>query len=148
MIQSRWDVLASQGGQCKQPEQVGAVTAPNQYVNKDDAGWHASMMKELDSLKSFGVYTKVPRSQVPPGVKVLGTRWVHTLKDYGHASYVPTDAVAESVATKKSRFVVQGWGVQAQETYACTPMLQSLKTVLVVAALYTSAPASPSATNI
>ena len=115
---------------------ISAVEVPRNFVDKDDPEWKASMNREIESLKSFGVYDRVPRTDVPPGVKVHGARWVHTLKNYQGAVYDPTDATACKLAEKKSRFVVQGWSEDPEQRYASTPMIQSVRTLLVLASLY------------
>ena len=68
---------------------IGAVTAPNHLVDHEDVGWQVAMQKEVGSLASFGACEEVSRDQVPPGVKIHGARWVHSLKEYGKAGYNP-----------------------------------------------------------
>ena len=35
---------------------------------------------EIDVVESMGVWEKIPRSQVPKGTKIIGTRWVDVNK--------------------------------------------------------------------
>ena len=38
--------------------------------------WREAAEKEMKSLQDFNVYKLVPRSTVPPGQTVIGTKWV------------------------------------------------------------------------
>ena len=115
---------------------VAAVTVPNERVDETDAGWKAAMEKEIKSLRELDVYEEIRRSQVPHGTTIHGTRWVHSLKNYSKAEYDHEDTEAEAAAVKKSRVVVQGYSERPEETYASTPLLQSVRMVLVLAAYH------------
>ena len=84
---------------------------------------------EFDSLLTLGVFERIPLSKVPPGAKLLGTRWAFKLEPDG---------------LFKGRVVVQGWsqvpGIDCGGTYAPVCRLQSIRMLLaVVAALGWSA---------
>ena len=42
--------------------------------------WKAASDKEMKSLQDLKVYTLIPRSEVPLGQKVIGSRWVYKVK--------------------------------------------------------------------
>ena len=56
--------------------------------------WEAASDKEMKSLQDLKVYTLVPRSEVHPGQKVIGSKWVYKVK-------------ADN--THKARLVAKGW---------------------------------------
>ena len=55
--------------------------------------WREAAKKEIKSLQDLNVYKLVPWSTVPPGQKVIGTKWVSKVK---------------ANQTYKARFVAQG----------------------------------------
>ena len=80
-------------------------------------------------LLTLGVFERIPPSKVPPGAKLLGTRWVFKLKPNG---------------LFEGRVVVQGWsqvpGIDCGGSYAPVCRLQSIQMLFaVVAALGWSA---------
>jgi hypothetical protein len=60
----------------------------------DEAEVTVGMDKERAPLKAFHVYDEVPIAELPPGTKVIGTRWVLVRKSYG----VKARLVAQEVA--------------------------------------------------
>ena len=83
----------------------------------------AASDKEMKSLQDLKVYTLVPRSDVPPGQKVIGSKWVYEVK-------------ADN--THKARLVAKEWnrvpGSDCGGTFAPVCRLQSIRTVLAIAA--------------
>ena len=82
----------------------------------------ASSDKEMKSLQDLKMYTLVPRSEVPPGQKVIGSKWVYKVKaDNMH----------------KARLVA-GWnqvpGKDCGGTFAPVCRLESIRMVLAIAA--------------
>ena len=85
--------------------------------------WKAASDKEMKSLQNLKVYTLVPRSEVPPGQKGIGSKWVYKVKpDNMH----------------KVRLVAKGWnqvpGRDHGGTFAPVSRLQSIRMVLAIAA--------------
>ena len=85
--------------------------------------WREAAEKEIKSLQYLNVYKPVPRSTVPPGQKVIGTKWVFNV---------------EANQTYKARLVAQGWsqvpGQDCGSTFAPVCRLQSVRMVLAIAA--------------
>ena len=85
--------------------------------------WKAASDKEMKSLQDLKVYTLVPRSEVPPGQKVIGSKWAYKVKVDN---------------THKARLVAKGWsqvpGRDCGGTFAPVCRLQSIRMVLVIAA--------------
>ena len=80
------------------------------------------MDKELASLKENNVYDLIPRSAVPAGSKVIGSRWVFKVKsDY----------------TFKARLVCQGYaqrpGIDCGATYAPVCRIESQRILMAIA---------------
>ncbi len=46
----------------------------------DKQEWMAAMAEEIQSMEDFQVWTKVPKSEVPQGTRLLPWKWVYTLK--------------------------------------------------------------------
>ena len=85
--------------------------------------WREAAEKEIKSLQDLNVYKLVPWSTVPPGQKVIGTKWVSKVK---------------ANQTYKARLVAQGWnqvpGQDCGSTFAPVCRLQSVRMVLAIAA--------------
>ena len=83
----------------------------------------AAMEKELKGLQDLNVYRLVPKSDVPEGQNVIGSKWVFKLK-------------ADSKF--KAKIFAQGWnqghGKDCYGTYAPVCRLQSIRMVLAIAA--------------
>ena len=90
--------------------------------------WKTSIGDELQSLKDHNVWTLIPRSQVPPGRKIIPSK-IHfaTKRDF------------ENVITRhKSRFVAKGFaqipGIDFTKTYAPVARLESMRAILHIGA--------------
>ena len=85
--------------------------------------WRAASDKEMKSLQDLKVSTLVPRSEVPPGQKVIGSKWVYKVK---------TDNM------HKARLVAKGWNQVPGRDYggifAPVWRLQSIRMMLTIAA--------------
>ena len=85
--------------------------------------WREAAETEIKSLQDLNVYKLVPRSTVPPGLKVIGTKWVLKVK---------------ANQTYKARLVAQGWnqvpGQNCGSTFTPVCRLQSVRMVLAIAA--------------
>ena len=119
-------------------EQVAfAVEVPESAVcYETDELWRNAMDAEMTSMEKFGVYEWVDKADVPPGVRVVGSRWVHALKGYDLMHYDPSAKHALSKAKHKSRFVAQGFTEEPKETYASTPSATSVRLALILAAVH------------
>ena len=93
--------------------------------------WREAAEKEIKSLQDLNVYKLVPWSTVPPGQKVIGTKWVSKVK---------------ANQTYKARFVAQGWkqvpGQDCGSTFAPVCRPQSVRMVLAIAAGLGGSPAA------
>ena len=89
------------------------------------AHWRAAMQKELTSLRSHSVYSVVAR---PPGVNVVGCRWVYAVK-------CDTNNIVE---TFKARLTARGFsqqhGVDYFDTFSAVVQYRSLRLLLAMAA--------------
>ena len=105
----------------------GTVTVPESYQQvmrlPEAELWKGAVQKEIKSLQDLKVYTLIPKSNVPIGQNVIGSKWVFKVK---------TDN------TYKTRLVAQGWnqvrGRDCVGTYAPVCRLQSIRMVLATAA--------------
>ena len=105
----------------------GTVTVPESYQQAmklpEAELWKEPAQKEIESLQDLKVYTLLPKSNVPKGQNVIGSKWVFKVK---------TDN------TYKARLVAQGWnqvhGRDCGGTYAPVCRLQSIRMVLAIAA--------------
>ena len=81
-------------------------------------------MKEIEVFKQRQVYDLIPRSQLPPGKRVIGTRWVETDKGIDGEVWVRSRLVAQEFARGKT----------PDEFYAPTPPLLAMRGLLSEAA--------------
>jgi hypothetical protein len=78
--------------------------------NPDKPMWEESISKEWNSLVSLNSFKVVPFSQVPPGTKQLGTKWVFKIKRNKDGS----------VDKFKSRLTIQGCGQEMGVNFCST----------------------------
>ena len=87
------------------------------------ARWKVVADEEVSSYKKHGVYEVVPALSVPAGQKVVGSRWVNTIK-------------ADDLF--KSRLVVLGWaqipGIDCGGTFVPVCRPQSIRMMLAIVA--------------
>eukprot|EP00752_Nemacystus_decipiens_P015693 g14006.t1 len=110
---------------CSEGEKV--KTIPNTFKEAMELPetklWKAATDKETKSLQDLNVYKLVPRTGVPLGHKVIGSKWVFKVK--------PDN-------THKARLVAKGWnqvrGRDCGGTFAPVCRLQSIRMVLAIAA--------------
>ncbi|CAB1120117.1 unnamed protein product [Ectocarpus sp. CCAP 1310/34] len=85
--------------------------------------WKAATDKEIKSLQDLKVYKLVPRTDVPLGHNVIGSKWVFKVKPEN---------------THKARLVAKGWnqvpGRDCGGTFAPVCRLQSIRMVFAIAA--------------
>ena len=81
-------------------------------------------MEEIEVFKQRGVYDLIPRSQLPAGKRIIGTRWVETDKGIGAEVKVRSRLVAQEFARGKT----------PDEFYAPTPPLLAMRWLLSEAA--------------
>ena len=85
--------------------------------------WREAAEKDIKSLQDLNVCKLVPRSTVPPGQNVIGTKWVFKVN---------------ANQTYKACLVAQGWnqvpGQDRGSTFAPVCKLQSVRIVLKIAA--------------
>jgi len=94
----------------------------------DGPSWRGSI-EELSSLRDMQVYKLVSRSSVPAGRKVLRGKWVFRLKRDEHVN--PVRFNSPLVA----RGFEQVFGQDYVETASPTPLMESLRLVLHLAAI-------------
>ena len=86
--------------------------------------WRGAVKDEIDKLQSMKAWRV---TELPPGRKAVGCRWVFAVK------YTPTGHIARY----KARLVAQGFsqapGVDFTETFSPTLKLDSLRTMLAIA---------------
>ena len=95
--------------------------APNSYseaINRIDAEkWITAMQKEMESMKDNEVYEL---RELPKGKKVVGSRWVYTVKDNPNEEPV-----------YKARFVAKGFsqveGIDYLNTYSPTAKMTTVR---------------------
>ncbi len=106
-----------------------SISLPNTFkeakASSHSAQWIAAMNKELASLKANNVYDLIPRTSVPAGYKVIGSRWVFKVKsDY----------------TFKARVVCQGYaqrpGIDCGATFAPVCRIESQRILMAIACHY------------
>eukprot|EP00903_Cladosiphon_okamuranus_P017944 g16511.t1 len=106
-----------------------SISLPNTFkeakASSHSAQWTAAMNKELASLKANNVYDLIPRTAVPAGYKVIGSRWVFKVKsDY----------------TFKARIVCQGYaqrpGIDCGATFAPVCRIESQRILMAIACHY------------
>ena len=63
------------------------IVVPNTYKEAMELPeadrWREATKMEFDSLLTLGVFERIPLSKVPPGAKLLGTRWYSSLNPTG-----------------------------------------------------------------
>ncbi|GAA5971756.1 hypothetical protein JCM3765_005605 [Sporobolomyces pararoseus] len=98
-------------------------------LDTDNASWRAGEEEEFESLKEkYKVFNIVKKSQVPPGAKILGCRFVYRRKkdQFG------------KVKSHKVRLVAQGFaqrpGLDFRETFAPVAKFTSIRVLLALAA--------------
>lgn len=120
---------ATHSSQLRSLSAEGTVKVPDSYKEAmqlpEAALWKEAMKKEMKSLDDLKVYNLVPKTDVPQGQNVIGSKWVFKVK---------------ADTTYKARIVAQGWnqipGRDCGNTYAPVCRLQSIRMVLAIAAEY------------
>ncbi|CAL1362807.1 unnamed protein product [Linum trigynum] len=107
---------------------VEAFTIPTSYKQAMlDPNWNNAMQTEFDALHATGTWEVVDRPPEP--VMILGNRWVYAVK-------VKADGTLERF---QARLVVQGfgqeYGLDYDETFAPVAKMQTVRTLLAVAAV-------------
>ncbi|XP_078444348.1 alpha/beta-Hydrolases superfamily protein isoform X1 [Wolffia australiana] len=91
------------------------------------AEWKTAMEEEMAALKKNGTWEMGP---LPPGKKLVGSRWVFTVKYHSDGS----------VARHKARLVAQGYtqsyGVDYNETFAPVAKLNTVRVLIALAAMF------------
>ena len=113
-----------------------AVTVPPRFVaaSPNPDKWAAARKNEMDSLHKFKVFDVIDRQEIPKGhPDPIGCRWLYTLKDYPHDTYLSDDIEAEAMSRYKARLIVQGMHEEVDDTYSPTPTAESVRTCLTIA---------------
>ena len=110
---------------CAEHEQVCIPSTPEDALSGPDASeWWAAMQTELNLMQKMGTWEVVKR---PEGMKVIGSRWVFTVKRDNQGSLV----------RRKARLVAQGfsqvYGVDFDETSSPVVLKRSLHTIFALA---------------
>ena len=94
----------------------------------DAAEWETSYDDELESMKHHGVWTLIPRSEIPEGCHILGSRTIFLCKRDEN----------NNVSRHKTRIVAKGYsqieGIDYTDTFSPIAHLESVRTVLDIAA--------------
>ncbi|GKB04884.1 retrovirus-related pol polyprotein from transposon TNT 1-94 [Tanacetum coccineum] len=115
----------------KIPVLLNVEDAPKTYkeamTSRNSAFWKEAIDDEMDSLVSNNTWEL---SDLPPGSKAIGCRWVFRIKYH-------TDG---SIQTFKARLVIQGFsqrqGVDYFDTYAPVARITSIRVLFALASLY------------
>ncbi|GJR04813.1 zinc finger, CCHC-type containing protein, partial [Tanacetum coccineum] len=115
----------------KIPVLLNVEDAPKTYkeaiTSRNSAFWKEAIDDEMDSLVSNNTWEL---SDLPPGSKAIGCRWVFRIKYH-------TDG---SVQTFKARLVIQGFsqrqGVDYFDTYAPVARITSIRVLFALASIY------------
>jgi len=93
--------------------------------------WAKAREKEQDQLVKYGVFTKIKKSDIPEGTKVVDTKWVYTIKRN------PDGSILKYKARKVGREFSQeaGKSYDTDQTFA-QMMRPETFTMLLVIALY------------
>ncbi|CAL1392560.1 unnamed protein product [Linum trigynum] len=107
---------------------VAFIPIPTRYSQaKGNPDWDNAMTEEFNALDANHTWTIVDRP--PPGVPVVGCRWLYNLKFHPDGS----------LERHKARVVAQGftqeYGIDFDETFAPVAKMQTVRTLLAVAAL-------------
>ncbi|GJT64928.1 zinc finger, CCHC-type containing protein [Tanacetum coccineum] len=115
----------------KIPVLLNVKDAPKTYkeaiTSRNFAFWKEAIDNEMDSLVSNNTWEL---SDLPPGSKAIGCRWVFKIKYH-------TDG---SIQTFKARLVIQGFsqrrGVDYFDTYAPIARITSIRVLFALASIY------------
>ncbi|GJU81401.1 retrovirus-related pol polyprotein from transposon TNT 1-94 [Tanacetum coccineum] len=115
----------------KIPVLLNVEDAPKTYkeaiTSRNSAFWKEAIDDEMDSLVSNNTWEL---SDLPPGSKAIGCRWVFRIKYH-------TDG---SIQTFKARLVIQGFsqrqGVDYFDTYAPVARITSIRVLFALASIY------------
>lgn len=92
--------------------------------------WQPAIDKEIANHAENGTWEVVPHHKIPPGVKLVGTRWVFDTKQ----------DESGNIVKRKARLVAQGFsqrlGFDYDDTYSPVVRYDSLRILLVLAALH------------
>lgn len=98
--------------------------------------WQAAVDKELQSLQSKSTFVPVAKASVPADKKLLGTRWVFTVKLL--PAPAPADPATHGLLRFKARLVARGdtqrEGEDFFETYAPVLNASTFRTMCAMAA--------------
>ena len=93
----------------------------------DAKKWAQARRRERTQLEKYGVFTKVNKSSIPEGTKIVDTQWVYVVKRNS----------AWEVEKYKARKVGRGFteieGINYDETYAQMMRSETLKILFVIA---------------
>lgn len=88
------------------------------------------MKEELDLLYENNTWTLIPKSEMEPGHRPLGGKWVYKVKR----------DVENKIARVKARWVVKGYlqqfGVDSDQTYAAVVKPMAFRVLFAIAAYY------------
>ncbi|PWA63339.1 zinc finger, CCHC-type [Artemisia annua] len=110
---------------------LGDLNEPTSYKaaikSPDKAKWQVAMDGEMQSMHDNEVWTEV---DLPPGAKVVGSKWLYKLK---------TD-IYGIVHTYKARLVAQGFtqtfGIDYEETFSPVADIRAIRILIAIAAYY------------
>jgi len=89
--------------------------------------WAKARAREREQLEKYQVFTRIDKSEIPKGTKIVDTKWVYLVKRRADGS------IEKYKARKVERGFTQEAGVNYDETYAQMMRPETLKILLVIA---------------
>jgi len=98
-------------------------------ASPEAAEWAKARIKERVQLEKYKVFTKVDKSEIPEGTKIVDTKWVYVIKRK------PDGSIEKYKARKVGRGFTQeaGKSYDADKTFAQMMRPETFKMLLVVA---------------
>jgi len=89
--------------------------------------WAVARIKERDQLHKYQVFTKIRKSDIPEGTRIVDTKWVYVIKRKADVT------IEKFKARKVGRGFTQEEGINYDETYAQMMQTETFKILLVIA---------------
>ena len=89
--------------------------------------WAKARIKEREQLLRYQVFTKISKSDIPEGTRIIDTKWVYLIKRKADGT------IKKYKARKVGRGFTQEEGINYDETYAQMMRTETFKILLVIA---------------